>query len=622
MKKTKNVILLTIILLSVNFGYSQYTALNIPEAYYGAIGTNGKTFTINIHENIKQFPVTISATSSTLINATVTGAIDTDDIRTNTFWGPTLIMDKGDVVHMDVTNNLNESSTIHWHGSHLPAIMDGGPHQVIPAGTLWQPFWTVKNQAATLWYHPHMHATTQSQLTKGVGGFMIVKDPIEAALALPRTYGVDDIPLSITSRRFISATGAMSATLTDNYGDYFLVNGTFATDKVGAVKAQMTLPKQWVRLRILNAEIQRGLNIGFSDNRTFYIIGNDGGLLGAPIAVTRMAIQTGERYEIMVNLSADTVGAETLFLKTFNSVAEITTSNGSSSFLNGGWPGSENPASPSPSTTAGPINGGYLNQKDISFLSIKIGATTTVTTPVTALPATLVANTYWTTTNVTNSRTINIGGGQAGAAFTLDGSLYSNALIPKTIALDAIEKWTIVNNNVFGHTFHLHDVDFNVISRSGGAMGTTVRPYEQGWKDSVWLPIGGSVSFIAKFDDYADSTWQYMYHCHALTHEDEGMMGQFIVTSSLATAEENVAAVSFKLYPNPVSDKLFIDLADTQNDIYYITITTLQGRVAMMLPKPEWKNGIDISSLSTGTYIMKLTDEKTKSVTTKKFIKK
>lgn len=620
MKTKLNLFLLLPLLLFANLGFCQYTALNIPEANYGVTGSDGKTFTINLHESVKQFPVTISSASSTLISPTITGAIDTGDIRTNTFWGPTLIMDKGDVVHMNVTNNLNESSTIHWHGSHLPAIMDGGPHQVIAAGALWQPYWKVTNQAATLWYHPHMHATTQSQLTKGVGGFMIVKDPAEAALALPRTYGVDDIPLAITSRRFISSTGAMSATLTDNYGDYFIVNGTFATDKVGAVKAQMTLPKQWVRLRILNTEIQRGLNIGFSDNRTFYVIGNDGGLLNAPIAVTRVAVQTGERFEIMVNLSADTVGAETLFLKTFNSVAEITTSLGSSSFLNGGWPGSENGASPSPSTTAGPINGGYLNQKDISFLSIKIGATTTATTPITALPATLASNTYWTATDVTNSRTISVGGGNGGSAFTLDGSLYSDALTPKTVNLDAVEKWTIVNNNVFGHTFHLHDVAFKVISRSGGAMGTTVRTYEQGWKDSVWLPIGGTVVFIAKFDDYADASWPYMYHCHALTHEDEGMMGQFIVSGALSTAS-NPKTTAFSIFPNPVADKLFINLENPDNAIYYIKIITLEGRVAMMLPKPEWQNGIDVTSLSSGNYILQLTDEDSKSVTNKKFIK-
>ena len=84
---------------------------------------------------------------------------------------------------------------------------------------------------------------------------------------------------------------------------------------------------------------------------------------------------------------------------------------------------------------------------------------------------------------------------------------------------------------------------------------------------------------------------------------------------------QNAALTDFNLYPNPVADKLFINLENHDNEIYYITITTLEGRVAMMLPKPEWQNGIDISSLATGTYLLKLTDEKTKSITTKKFIK-
>ena len=64
---------------------------------------------------------------------------------------------------------------------------------MIPAGTVWQPYWTVLNQASTLWYHPHLHEMTQTQITKGVGGFIIVKDPQETALNLPRTYGVDDM---------------------------------------------------------------------------------------------------------------------------------------------------------------------------------------------------------------------------------------------------------------------------------------------------------------------------------------------------------------------------------------------------------------------------------------------
>lgn len=599
----KKIVLVFLIICFSNTTKAQYNPLIIPEAYYGVTGNDGATtFTLNLGENLKQYKSG---------QATVTGAINVGTATTNAFWGPTLIINKDQSIKMNVTNNLNESSTIHWHGMHLPAIMDGGPHQVIAAGAVWQPYWTVKNQAATLWYHPHLHTTTQAQVTKGVGGFIIVKDATEAPLPLPRTYGVDDIPLAISSRRFLTADGTntMAATIKDNYGDYVMVNGTLSP--------QVSLPKQVVRLRILNGEIQRGYNLGFSDNRIFYVIGNDGGLLETPVAVTRLAVQTGERYEILVNLGSDTVGATTLNLKAYNSTTEIQAlTPGQGTF---GWPGLEGNAT-NPNGISGPLNGGLLNNIDFNVLNIKITAATTITTPITTIPTTLISNTYWTTNDVTNSRTITIGGGNAGGAFSLDGTFYSTTMTPKTVNLNAVEKWTIVNNQIFGHTFHLHDVFFKITSRSGGNIGTTVRSYEQGWKDSVWLPINGSVTFIAKFDDYSDSTWPYMYHCHALTHEDEGMMGQFVVKNTLGT-NENQVTTAFNLYPNPATDKLFIKLGDAETRIYYITIATLEGRVAIMLPKPQWENGIDISFLPSGVYLLKLTDEKTKSVTTKKFIK-
>ncbi|MFF2786289.1 multicopper oxidase domain-containing protein [Streptomyces sp. NPDC058049] len=40
---------------------------------------------------------------------------------------------------MRVANTLPEESTVHWHGMHLPAAMDGGPHQMVPAGGSWAP---------------------------------------------------------------------------------------------------------------------------------------------------------------------------------------------------------------------------------------------------------------------------------------------------------------------------------------------------------------------------------------------------------------------------------------------------------------------------------------------------
>ncbi len=549
---------------------AQYNALWIPDTI------TGNTFNLTIKDTFAQLRPG---------NQTITGGVNNSK-----FWGPTLFFNKGDTVYMNVKNKLNDSTTLHWHGMHLPAVMDGGPHQVIPPGTLWQPYWKVTNNASTYWYHPHLHNMTMAHLTKGVGGFIIVRDAQEAALKLPRTYGVDDIPLALTSRSF---TTANVFTITDNktiseYGDYMMVNGTMSP--------QVSLPKQYVRLRILNAEVERGYNLGFSDNRTFYIIANDGGLLNAPVSATRVKLMVGERVEILVNLGADAVGTS-IDLKAYNAGLPF------------GFPGAE------PNQTG--LNGSILNNKDFNILHINIAASTA--NAVTSVPATLASNTYWTASDATVNRTVTVtpGSGIGLAEFAFDNAAFNINTINKTVKLNTIEKWTITNSNIFSHSFHIHDVEFKIVSRSSGAVGD----YESGWKDVVYLPKGESVTFVAKFDDYADATHPFMYHCHFSNHEDGGMMGQFVVVNNTGINNSVTANVSYSIYPNPAADKLFIQLADASTEVYYVTILNASGKTVMMLPQPDINKGIDISMLASGSYFVQLMDRKTKSVTTQKFVK-
>lgn len=549
--------------------FAQYNALWIPDTL------SGTTFNLTIKDSFAQLRPG---------NQTITGGVN------NKFWGPTLIIQKGDTVHMNVTNKLNDSTTIHWHGMHLPAVMDGGPHQVIPPGTLWQPYWKVTNLAGTYWYHPHLHEMTLEHISKGIGGFIIVRDAAESALALPRTYGVDDIPLVLTSRRY----DASNQFETNNvaYGDYMLTNGVPA--------AEVSLPKQYVRLRILNAEIERGYNLGFSDNRTFYVIGNDGGLLNAPVAVTRVKVMVGERVEIMVDLSNINIGSS-IDLKAFNSGQAF------------GFPGGE-PA------TSGQF-GSLLN--NIDFTVLHINAIAATSGAITAVPATLANNTYWTANDATVTRNLAITDGQPGPGgkpFSFDSTPFVLTNINKTVHLNDIEKWTVTNNNVFGHTFHIHDVQFKIVARNGNASG--VGAYESGWKDVMSVPVNESVTFVAKFDDYADLKHPFMYHCHFANHEDDGMMGQFVVSPFPANVNTTAnLSTDFTLYPNPANNRLYLRLADAATQVYYVTITTVQGRTVMMLPKPELSDGIDISSLPSGTYIVQMMDVKTKGITTRKFVK-
>lgn len=84
----------------------------------------------------------------------------------------------------------------------------------------------------------------------------------------------------------------------------------------------------------------------------------------------------------------------------------------------------------------------------------------------------------------------------------------------------------VTQQSPIAHFFHIHNVSFYIFSVNGVAPS----PYLQGPKDVVLVPAGnGTVRFITKFEGFYYDTLPYMYHCHMLTHEDGGMMGQFIV---------------------------------------------------------------------------------------------
>ena len=437
------------------------------------------------------FDLELAPSSATLLDGK---KVDTIAYNGAAMWGPTLEMQAGDTVTATVTNKLGEETTTHWHGIHLPAEMDGGPHQVIEPEATWKPTWTVKNQAATYWYHPHAHELTWKQMNQGAGGFIIVRDDQEAALDLPRTYGVDDIPLVLTSRAFTSDGEIDTERI---YGDYLLANGV--------MNAELEAPAQMVRLRILNAEIERAYTIGFDDDRKFSVIGTDGGLLDAPVTTNRLVIFPGERYEIVVDLSADAVGSS-IQMQSYNTGQNQRA-----------YPGSEPDGNSAFSSK--------LNNRDFDLLRLTVTAATP--TAIAALPAALAANALWAAADATNERTITINDGVQGLAFYFNDAVYSMDRIDERVELGTTEAWHIQNTQIFSHAFHIHDVQFAIVERSTGP----VPDHEKGWKDTLHIVPNELVTFVAKFDDYASDEHPFMYHCHMSNHEDEGMMGQFLVTT-------------------------------------------------------------------------------------------
>jgi blue copper oxidase len=180
---------------------------------------------------------------------------------------------------MVVENRLNTATTVHWHGLLVPGHNDGGPQQPIHPGERWQPVLKIDQPAATLWFHPHPHGDTARQIYMGLTGMIIVDNDSDARLGLPRTFGVDDLPLILQDRTFDSDGSIEYASKTLDAldiaygarGDTVIVNG--------AVAPIAKVPPGVVRLRLLNAANAQNFELRFSDQRAFHVIASDGGFL-------------------------------------------------------------------------------------------------------------------------------------------------------------------------------------------------------------------------------------------------------------------------------------------------------------------------------------------------------
>ena len=442
--------------------------------------------------------------------------------------GPTILLDKGQDVTLNVANELTETTTLHWHGLHVSAENDGGPHTPIEAGQVWSPTFKVMDKAATYWYHPHLHEHTEEQVTMGAAGFIIVRDNEEAQLELPRIYGVDDFPIVIQSRAFDAEKQFLTNTALD---DVILCNGT--------LDAYLDVPAQVVRLRLLNGSTERVYNLGFQGNLSFFQIATDGGLLNAPVSLTRLRLAPGERAEILLDLSA--LQGQSINMMSF------------SSELPNGIYGAANPSvmpmGSIPGYSSNPLNG-----SDFNILQLKVVAPTA--DPVTSIPSALTSDTPYSETDADNTRSLTFRPAQMGPAgmangpFEINGAGFDMEVINYQVPLNNMEIWELTNMTAIAHPFHIHDVQFYILDING-----TVPPANmQGRKDVVLVsPMGGTVRFITKFEDFANQEVPYMYHCHMLSHEDDGMMGQFIVFDN-ATAVNEYGENTISLYPNPTSD--------------------------------------------------------------------
>ncbi|RRR99741.1 multicopper oxidase family protein [Glycomyces terrestris] len=397
------------------------------------------------------------------------------------FLGPTIRAKRGQEVAFSVYNGLDEGTSLHWHGMHLPAVMDGGPHQEVEPGGDWTPQWTINQPAATLWYHPHPHGRTGNHVYRGLAGMFIVDDEESEALPLPKTYGVDDVPLIVQDRKFHddnqfddkSPFMSMQGVL----GDHIMVNGTLGP--------YFDVTTRLVRLRLLNGSVSRLYNFGFADGRPFSLVATDGGLLPSAWETDRIQLSPGERVEIVVAFEP----GETAVLRSH----------------------------PADEGYEGPL--GRVNGAEDLLDIIEFRAAGTLADD-TAIPEAMGAAPDLDPADAVEERSFSLSGFSQ-----INGESMDAGRIDFGVREGTVEVWEVSNADGYMHNFHVHDVQFQVVSVDGDEPPERLR----GWKDTVQLVPKRKYRLAMRFADYTDPNLPYMYHCHILAHEDTGMMGQFVV---------------------------------------------------------------------------------------------
>ncbi len=433
------------------------------------------------------------------------------------YLGPLIRVHRGQKVRIRFTNDIPEPSIVHWHGLHVPALMDGHPRLVIPRGETFIYEFEVRNRAGTYWYHPHPHGRTGPQVYGGMAGLFLVTDDEEKAAGLPA--GPHDIPLVIQDRSFdrdnqlVYLSGHPMERMNGFLGDWILVNG----------QPDFSLPvaTRPYRLRLLNGSNSRIYRLAWQDGSPLVVIGNDGGLLEKPVYRPYVMLAPGERLELWADFSRYPVGTQTALVSLpFDAGMTGGHMMGRGMMMGGG---------------AALANGAGFEVLRVQVKRREKGGQ--------ALPQRLsTIKPYAAAEAVNSSDPKRFRLFMRRMTWTINGRTFQmEATTPdERVKMNSLEVWEFINEGSGGmgmmggmmnmpHPIHLHGKQFQVLARSGVRHEGYV---DEGWKDTVLLMPGERIRILVKFGEFAGL---FLYHCHNLEHEDMGMMRNYLIEDSPAS---------------------------------------------------------------------------------------
>lgn len=413
---------------------------------------------------------------------------------------PVIRATRGQRLHFIVRNDMAVTPTEpaekiaatnqHYHGMIVTPQPDSGDNVVPvsfgPGQSNRNSFWIPPQQSeGMMWYHPHPHGSTGTQVAGGLAGALIVGDLLASypayAGATERVMYVKDTRDGRNSYLNINGSPCMGLTIRPGERQLWRIgNLTGAT---------------WLNLRL--GERGRGYR--------FIVLALDGNHLVRPTEVDSLFLAPGQRAEAIVIGGSRYYEPVAFYSDSIRSAFdkdshELTTINPRvdlGTLTVSGTPVAYPPEALEPSR---------LPADRVLIDSIR----KLVTDP--------------------NAEEFTVHFQFVGGKFMLNDRSYDHSRLDRAVAVGRTQEWTLINDTWFLHTFHIHQVDFVVTKINGVDQPDSVH------LDNVHLgihPIGhgkwAGDTVVVRFTFSPIAAGPFVFHCHDLVHEDRGMMANVCV---------------------------------------------------------------------------------------------
>jgi FtsP/CotA-like multicopper oxidase with cupredoxin domain len=401
---------------------------------------------------------------------------------------PTLRARLGDTLRISFRNNLNSeldrpgylgpicagagtASNLHFHG--MSVSPQGNSDNVfvhVQPGETFQ--YQVRIPASgrqspgLFWYHPHAHGFVNNQIIGGMSGALVVD-------------GIDEL-----------------FPLLHGLPERFLLIKHFKCDDESEIVSINSQINPAISMRAGEMQFWRIAHIGASDfyklrieGMPLYVVATDGHALSQPRKMTELFIGPGERIDaIVIGPPAGEYPMLTI------------------SFQNEAW------RPPEPVRQLAVIHSSGLSQSAVIEDDI---LRQRVTGP------------QWIndvrTAAIARRRTLSYSRTADRKVFMIDSRVVDEARTDQTVKFGDTEEWTVINTDQQYHSFHIHQTPF-LVTEVGG-----VSWRDDSLRDTFSVPPAtdqgpGTLKVVIPFTDPA-IVGRFVYHCHAVDHEDKGMMG-------------------------------------------------------------------------------------------------